>query len=371
MKPGGVLAIIIDDGVLNAPLTCDARELILRRSDPFAIVSLPETAFMPYATVKASVLFLQKKGGTSRRLRNARYVFFSEAEVVGRKPNGDPLMRVNKSTGKLEPDSDLPMILLRVGKWSDRKASKHQLLLVGDSGIGRGAYRSDGCRIDAAYHHPSRHEAMRCCTARHTRCFRWPSCGSMRAIPLIPARQMPDEEVTYVGLANIEARTGGFSPSIVSGISLKSGVKRFYGGDILYAKMRPELRKVCLVPDELAEGFASAECIVLAPNTNQGTTAPRILPELLALLLRSDLVYGQVVHLVIGIGRPRLNKEHVLNVRVPVPPYDEQRRLLDLYQRSMNAARALYEESEKSRVMAESIASDVGRQLLKDLLSAK
>src|SRR5205814_2120794 len=129
----------------------------------------------------------------------------------------------------------------------------------------------------------------------------------LRHEAVVPARDHPDEELTYLGLANIEAHTGACTPSVVRGSSLRSSVKRFAPGDVLFARMRPELRKVCLVPDGLGEGFASAECLVLVPRADPATGGPLFLPELLALLLRSDLTFGQLVHLVVGIGRPRLS----------------------------------------------------------------
>jgi type I restriction enzyme M protein len=61
LKPGGVLGIIIDEGVLNLPHAQDVREFILKSFDMDAVISLPETTFQPYATVNASVLLLRKR----------------------------------------------------------------------------------------------------------------------------------------------------------------------------------------------------------------------------------------------------------------------------------------------------------------------
>jgi hypothetical protein len=149
---------------------------------------------------------------------------------------------------------------------------------------------------------------------------------------------------------------------------LKSSVKRFAANDILFAKMRPELRKVCLVPAGIDEGYASAECLVLVPRYDEGTGEPLIIPELLAILLRSDLAYGQIVHLVSGIGRPRLSKAAVLNVRLPCPPATEQRRLLELYRRSEDASQTLMIESKKASDKAALIIRDARKRLVDDLL---
>lgn len=61
LRPGGLLAIIIDEGVLNLPHAKDVRAYILERFDITAVISLPESAFQPYATVNASILLLRKR----------------------------------------------------------------------------------------------------------------------------------------------------------------------------------------------------------------------------------------------------------------------------------------------------------------------
>jgi type I restriction enzyme M protein len=376
LKPGGLLAIILDDGVLNSPSNTDTRRLLIERSHPFAIVSLPETAFMPYASVKASVLFLQKKGGRTAPVVHERGTFFAHAEVVGRKPNGDPLFRVNKATGRMELDSDLPEIL---GEWSGagpaaparRPGTSGRVFWAPIPDIDDSAFAKDGYRLDLAYHHPSRHEALR---ALHSSPYPLRSLlevCDLRNEAVVPSRDLQDEELTYLGLANIEASTGACAPVVVSGSSLKSAVKRFVGGDILFAKMRPELRKVCLIPEEIDEGFASAECLVLVPRLDERTGEALILPELLSILLRSDLVYGQIVHLVIGIGRPRLSKTAVLNVRLPCPPPRDQRRLLESYRRSERASRALIAEGEKASERARQILMEARKHLVDNLLGSR
>ena len=67
---------------------------------------------------------------------------------------------------------------------------------------------------------------------------------------VVPSTQDPDEIWQYIGLANIVAATGEYSVSNVLGRQLKSGVRRFHPRDILFSKLRPELRKCILVRDD-------------------------------------------------------------------------------------------------------------------------
>lgn len=370
LKRGGILGIIIDDGVLNGPSNKDVRKLIFDRSDVFAVVSLPDTTFMPYASVKSSILFMQKKGGSQPRLMQNNETFFATADVVGKKPNGEPLLRVNPDTNKQELDNDLPVILQSWKNYETRAASNFyfwsKIKTIDDH-----QFDCDGFRLDAAYHHPSRHEAIEALQNSRYPLRSITELCDLRNDSIVPSKDLVDEDITYVGLANMEPHTGVCSPTIVPGISLKSSVKRFFSNDILFSKMRPELRKIWLAPDDLGEGFASSECLILIPKKASPEGHPQILPELLTLLLRSELVYGQIVHQVIGIGRPRLSKSAVLNVRIPIPPLKDQRKMLVAYQQSESSARQLLKESETAKQNAVSLISGARRQLLHELLRSE
>ena len=373
LKPGGVVGIIIDDSVLNGPSNTDTRRLILDRSQPLAIVSLPDTAFMPYASVKSSILFLQKHHKNRMRTAEGRLTFFAQAEVVGRRANGDPLLRHDSTSGKTELDSDLPDIL-RVWKrgpretlaqpgWSDRQCFWARVPSNEDR-----SFASDTFRIDPAYHHPARRRGDEALSrSRHPLKSLRELC-ELRNETVVPAKDLYDEEISYLGLANIEPQTGVYAPVLVDGSTLKSSVKRFVSGDVLFAKMRPALRKVCLIGDDIDEGYTSSECLVLTPKSDLATGSHVVLPSLLAILLRSDLVYGQLIHLVTGIGRPRLSIKDVLNLRLPVPDSAEQRRILDQYYRSAAAARSLFEEGERALQDAGQIMAQARRNLVDDIL---
>lgn len=61
LKPGGKLGIVLPEGVFNNPSLSNVREFVEDKAKLMAIVSLPqETFFSSGASVKASLLFLQK-----------------------------------------------------------------------------------------------------------------------------------------------------------------------------------------------------------------------------------------------------------------------------------------------------------------------
>jgi hypothetical protein len=138
----------------------------------------------------------------------------------------------------------------------------------------------------------------------------------------VPSKELADQVILYTGLANIEPGSGRAQQVPTPAAAIKSAVKKYLPNDIVFARMRPTLRKVALMSFEEG-GYVSPECSVLSVRQD-ARGEPIIAPELLASILRSDLVFGQVAHLVAGIGRPRLNVTDLRSIRLPLPPLEAQ-----------------------------------------------
>lgn len=61
VKYGQEIAMVINDGALEAPSRMTFRNKVLRNCDIYAIISLPKFAFAPYTKEKTYILFMQKK----------------------------------------------------------------------------------------------------------------------------------------------------------------------------------------------------------------------------------------------------------------------------------------------------------------------
>ena len=374
LKPGGILAIIIDDSVLNSASNADTRRMIIERSHPSAVVSLPDVTFMPYASVKASILFLRKRDDSQSDEMRGGTTFFAHAAKVGRKPNGDPLYISDTDSGLPRLDSSLPEILkawrTEQERWlSDGAAQSQNWFWATVPTRYDREFDAATFRLDPIYHNPDRYLIEQTLNSSAYPLTSLRDVCTVRQELASPWRDGEyGETVTYLGLANIEPRTGANRPEKVTRGTLRSSVNRFLPGDIVFAKMRPELRKVCLITEEVGEGFVSGECLVLTPKIDPENDLPTLLPELLAILLRSDLIHNQTEHLVTGIGRPRLSKNAVLNVRVPIPPPAVQRRLLDNYRHSDGTAKALDEEAHEAIRQAVQIRETAERTLTAGVL---
>ena len=349
LADGGTLAIIIDEGVLNLPHAEDVRRFITATFDIRAVVNLPDSAFMPYATVNASILLLAKRSATD----NNRSVFFAKAETVGRKANGDDDVRYDRE-GKPYLESDLPHIL---EDWE-----KH---LIGDSRIRDNAYVTDindniteagsGYRLDFSFHHPSRLESAKLLHACPYPLRRLGELCVEKNLPLIPSQELPDTIIRYTGLAHIESATGIAIQEPTPANSLKSAVKRYEPGEIIFAKMRPNLRKVALMDFDEA-GYVSPECSVFGVRPSDDGS-PRVDPLLLSILLRSDFVFGQIMHLIAGIGRPRISTTELKQVMIPIPPSSVQREIKRVYLETIAESGRLRRESEALRTAATRLGS--------------
>ena len=60
-KPGGEIAIVVNDGALEAPSRESFRIKLLENCDLYAVISLTKFEFAPYTKEKTYILFMQKK----------------------------------------------------------------------------------------------------------------------------------------------------------------------------------------------------------------------------------------------------------------------------------------------------------------------
>lgn len=127
-----------------------------------------------------------------------------------------------------------------------------------------------------------------------------------------------DEDINYIGLENIEAKTGriiSFVPK--HGEEIKSTCKRFYTGDILYGRLRPTLNKV-YYNDCFEEGVCTAEILVLSPMLE------RVNPVYLAELLRTEVINRRIVGLIKGAALPRIAMADLKQIALPIPSLERQ-----------------------------------------------
>src|SRR6202040_3491722 len=102
---------------------------------------------------------------------------------------------------------------------------------------------------------------------------------------------------------------------------IKSTKNVFHPQDILYGKLRPYLNKVHFAN---ADGICSTDIYVLRAKER------RIRPDLASYFLRAPAVLSAVSAAMEGANLPRVGSQALLRVQLPIPPMEEQDRLVTL-----------------------------------------
>lgn len=92
-------------------------------------------------------------------------------------------------------------------------------------------------------------------------------------------------------------------------------------GDTVFSTVRPYLEKVAYVDESLHGEFASTGFSVLRPG-------PRVEPKFLYFFAISQAMFDQVLPYQKGVSYPAVLDREVRSVSMPVPPLDEQRRIV-------------------------------------------
>lgn len=129
-------------------------------------------------------------------------------------------------------------------------------------------------------------------------------------------------KINYIGLENVESVTGRlveFSPT--DSVDIKSSCVVFSRDHILYAKLRPYLRKA-IIPSHhgIDDGVASSEFLAIKPTSF-------ILQDYLAEILRSSLIAEQA-KMAIGARMPRISVNQFLSFSLPLPPMEKQKEIV-------------------------------------------
>lgn len=123
----------------------------------------------------------------------------------------------------------------------------------------------------------------------------------------------------YIGLEHI-GQGDGRIVGVGDFADVTSQKSCFQAGDILYGKLRPNLRKVAM---PTFDGVCSTDIIVFRPIN--GTVARFVFH-----VLQSDELTSHAVATSAGTKMPRTHARSILAFELPVPPADEQQRVADV-----------------------------------------
>lgn len=122
----------------------------------------------------------------------------------------------------------------------------------------------------------------------------------------------------YLALEHVESWTGLARP-LEGDVEFASTVKRFVTDDVLFGKLRPYLAKVTRA---VRAGVCVSEFLVLRSRKKL------VLPVYLEQLLRCKRVIDLINSSTAGAKMPRADWTFIGNVRLAIPPVDEQQNIL-------------------------------------------
>jgi type I restriction enzyme S subunit len=176
-------------------------------------------------------------------------------------------------------------------------------------------------RLDVRHNHPTRLAALRAIAAH-------PNARLDDIVDIVSVKTEPDADEFCVGLGDISSHTGMLTNHDASSRRPMSGALAFRTGDVLYARLRPELNKVWLAD---RPGCCSPEFRVLRVRSGVDS-------GFVAAILRSDVVLNQTRYVSTGNTHPRITDEDLLDTVVPVPSNEQQRAISSFVSEQQRAA---------------------------------
>lgn len=128
--------------------------------------------------------------------------------------------------------------------------------------------------------------------------------------------QRKDDKDFKIGLENIESKTGKYIPTNEN-VFEDSGIS-FYKNDILFGKLRPYLAKVFLAD---RDGICVSEFLVLESKEAYS--------NFLKFLMLSSSFIDIIDSSTYGTKMPRTSWEFVGNLKIPLPPLQEQKEIAE------------------------------------------
>ena len=137
--------------------------------------------------------------------------------------------------------------------------------------------------------------------------------------------QRPETEFDYIDVSSISNQTFQIEETQrLTGKDAPSRARRLVkSNDILFATVRPTLRRIAIVPSELDHQVCSTGYFVLRPK-------PELDYRFVFYFLFSEDFMGQMEKLQKGASYPAVTDGEVRMQTIPVPPLPEQRRLVAL-----------------------------------------
>ncbi len=170
------------------------------------------------------------------------------------------------------------------------------------------------------------------------------------------------QDTWILDLEDIESQTGKILHYIYLAQRKSSSSKyRFSKGMVLYSKLRPYLNKVVVAEKD---GYCTTEIVPVK-------LFAQAVPEYLKIVLTSPEYLLQINSSAYGVKMPRANAELLNSLLIPIPPSDEQLRIVDALERHLKQLDILRESHRRMRRILHETPTSLRQQLLQAAIEGK
>ena len=135
----------------------------------------------------------------------------------------------------------------------------------------------------------------------------------------------------------------------------------FAKGDILYSKLRPYLLKILVAPDD---GICTPEIVSFRVYGG-------INPNYIVNYLKSPYVDNLINSITYGVKMPRVGTETMTSLLVPIPPLEEQRRIVEKIDEVASAVTAYDVACQKTEILNSAFPEALKKSILQEAVQGK
>lgn len=320
LRPGGRMAIVLPDGLLQNVSNSHIRQWIRSQAKVLGVVSIPQEAFIPYGTgIKTSLLLLQKPP-----VSDHAPCFMARIQKIGYDVKGQPIYRRDNSGKPMKTPAGLAIVDDDIEEIANsfsalRRGGFHQnsekIYAVPETLL--------NSRLDAEHYQPDDQRLI-----EHLRSIGAKPLGDVARIltETDDFRQVSDREIRYIAISDVDARTMQVvSQQIIRAHEAPSrATYRVRTGDIITAVSGASTGTTRQATALITEDEDGAIC-------SNGFAVIRdihgVAPFYLLAYMRTGYYLRQVRRLMTGHAIPAISADDLSTVLIPVPPPEEQERI--------------------------------------------
>ena len=324
---GGRMGIVLPDGVLSNSTLQYVRDYILDKAKIFAIISLPQSAFVPSgAGVKASLLFLEKDGTKQRKTYP---IFMSIAEHIGY----DALGRPDKN--------ELPEILkdYKASFKGSKKIRANSFVVMGNEIKGR---------LDCFYYKKEFKDLIKKVEKSKYLIHKLSDFITDIRYGASIKNIYVEEGIPLLRILNLKPNRLDLSNVIQLPEEKRKEIgKCFVKENDLLISRSGTIGVVAVVPRE-AEGFAFGSFMIKFQVDQK-----KVDPYFISLVMNSNLIQGQIQRERIGALQGNITIPSIKSIRIPIPPLSTQKKIVKIFFDSRKKAEELRKKAHKMEAEAE------------------